>query len=91
MDGVPATVRVDDVGLSYVREVPIFPVAAGPRVFRDSTEIAEGVEGLAAEAGIGGVVHDAVGRAFHCSVWAAFARLPLQDRPVGEVFTLDDG
>ncbi|WP_420128134.1 JAB domain-containing protein [Longimicrobium sp.] len=90
LDGVPATVRVDDVGLSYVREVPVFPVAAGPRVFRDSTEIAEGVEGLAAEAGIGGVVHDAVGRAFRCSAWAAFARLPGEDRPVGDVFTLDD-
>jgi DNA repair protein RadC len=91
LDGVPATVRIEDVGLSYVREVPVFPVAAGPRVFRDSTEIVEGVEGLAAAAGIGGTVHDAVGRAFRCSLWTAFARLPAEDRPVGEVFTLDDG
>ncbi|HEX6370871.1 MAG TPA: JAB domain-containing protein [Longimicrobium sp.] len=89
LDGVPATVRVDDVGLSYVREVPVFPVAAGPRVFRDSSEIAEEVEALGAGNGIGGVVHDAAGRAFRCNVWTAFARLPGEDRPVGEVFTLD--
>jgi DNA repair protein RadC len=91
LDGVPATVRIEDVGLSYVREVPVFPVAAGPRVFRDSTEIAEEVEALGAGAGVGGVVHDAAGRAFRCSVWTAFARLPGEDRPVGEVFTLESG
>jgi hypothetical protein len=66
-------------------------VAAGPRAFRDSSEIAEEVEALAAGNGIGGVVHDATGRAFRCNVWAGFARLPGEDRPVGEVFTLDDG
>jgi hypothetical protein len=37
------------------------------------------------------VVHDATGRAFRCNVWAGFARLPGEDRPVEEVFTLDDG
>lgn len=90
VEGVAATVRIDDVGLSFVREVPVFPVAAGPRVFRDSSEIAEEVEALGADNGIGGVVHDAAGRAFRCNVWAAFVRLEGEDRSVGEVFTLDD-
>jgi DNA repair protein RadC len=89
LDGVPAAVRIDDVGLSFVREVPVFPVAAGSRVFRDSSEISEEVEALGAGTGIGGVVHDATGRAFRCNLWAGFARLPGEDRLVGEVFTLD--
>ncbi len=89
VEGVAGTVRIDDVGLSYVREVPVFPLAAGPRVFRDSSEIAEEVEALGAGNGIGGVVHDAVGRAFRCNVWAGFARLAGEDLPVEEVFTLE--
>lgn len=78
VEGVGATVRIDDVGLSYVREVPVFPVAAGPRVFRDSSEIAEEVEALGAADGIGGVVHDATGRAFRCNVSTGLARLPAE-------------
>lgn len=91
LDGVPATVRVDDVGLSFACETPVFPVAAGARVFGDSSEIADAVEGFASDADIGGLLHDAAGRAFRCNVWTRFLRDPGADRSVEDVFTLDDG
>jgi DNA repair protein RadC len=89
VEGVAATVRIEDVGLSFVHEAPVFPLAAGSRVYADSTEIAEEVEALGAGNGIGGLVHDATGRAFRCNVWAGFARLAGEDRPVEQVFTLN--
>lgn len=89
--GVSASVRVDDVGLSFAAETPVFPMATGTTVFRDLGEIVEEVETRWAEAGAGTLLHDAAGRAFRCNVHTSFARFPSADRPVAEVFTLDDG
>jgi DNA repair protein RadC len=91
LGGVPATVRVDDVGLSFAEETPVFPIAAGERVFSDSEEIAEELDAIGSEAGVGAILHDAAGRAFLCSVSAGFIRCAAADKPVNEVFTLDDG
>jgi DNA repair protein RadC len=89
--GVRASVRVDDVGLSFAAETPVFPVAVGTTVFRDSGEIVEEVKTRWADAGAGALLHDATGRAFRCNVHTSFARLLSADRPVDEVFTLNDG
>lgn len=89
--GVHASVRIDDVGLSFAAETPVFPVAAGNTVFRDSGEIVVEVETRWADAGAGVLLHDAAGRAFRCNVHTSFARLLSADRPVAEVFTLNDG
>jgi DNA repair protein RadC len=90
VDGVAATVRVDDVGLSFAAETPVFPMAADTVVLQDSTAIVEEVEALGAELGLGGVLHDATGRAFRCNLDVRFARLAGMDQRVEQVFTLDD-
>jgi hypothetical protein len=90
LDGVAATVRVDDVGLSFAAETPVFPMGAGTLVFQDSTELAEDVEALGAERGLGGVLHDAAGRAFRCNLDVRFARVAGMDQRVEQIFTLDD-
>jgi hypothetical protein len=80
-----------DSQVDKVRSLPSSPKSALESSSSNSSEIAEDVEALGARNGIGRVIHDAAGRAFRCSVWTAFAKLPEEDRPVEEVFTLDDG
>lgn len=90
LEGVPGTVRVDDVGLSFAAETPVFPMGAGTLVLQDLTAIAEDVEALGSELGLGGVLHDAAGRAFRCNLDVRFARVAGMDQRVEQVFTLDD-
>lgn len=90
MSGLAATVRVDDVGLSLATDTPVFPIAAVERVFPDSAALLDQAMALGAGSGVGGIVHDAGGRAFRCNLEVSFARVAGSDRAVGEVFTLDD-
>jgi DNA repair protein RadC len=88
--GVAATVRIEDVGLSLATDTPVFPIAAVQRVFLDSAAVVDQATALGVGSGVGGIVHDAGGRAFRCNLEVSFARVAGEDRPVGKVFTLDD-
>jgi DNA repair protein RadC len=90
IQGVPATVHVQEISIDRAEDTPVFPAALGPRVFSDAIEVAEAVESLRAGTELDRVLYDSSGRAFRCIVWTSFGRATGADRPVTDVFTFDD-
>lgn len=82
-------VRVDDIGISGPRHVPVFPVNIGGGTYQVSTDVYEAIDRLRQGTPLEGLAYDSAGRAFNCSVWCAFRRVPEADRPVSEVWTLE--
>lgn len=88
-DDLSHAVRVDDIGISGPRHVPVFPANLGGTTYPGETEICEAIDRLRAGTPLEGILYDSAGRAFESTVWCSFRRAPREDRPIGEVWSLE--
>lgn len=88
-DDLAPTVRVDDIGISSPRHVPVFPANLGGATYLGTTDIYEAIDRLRAGTPLEGILYDSAGRAFEVTVWCSFRRVPGEDRPVSEVWSLE--
>ena len=88
-DDLAPSVRVDDIGISGPRHVPVFPVNLGGVAYSGATDLCEAIDRLRAGTPLEGILYDSAGRAFKATVWCSFRRVPGEDRPVSEVWSLE--
>lgn len=88
-DDLAPTVRVDDIGISGPQHVPVFPANLGGETYPGATELYEAIDRLRAGTSLDGILYDSAGRAFTVTVWCSFRRIPQEDRPVTEVWSLE--
>lgn len=88
---IPARVAVDLVYCELARNIPVFPVTFGGLRLFDYMDVVEVMEHLRVGTPCAGLLRDAAGRAFFCSVYVGFARREEhdRDRQPTHVFILD--
>ena len=88
-DDLTHPVRVDDIGISGPKHVPVFPANLGGTTYPGATEVYEAIDRLRKGTPLEGILYDSAGRAFRTTVWCSFRRVPQEDRPVAEVWSLE--